>query len=87
MRRQPGFFYVTGHGVSPGLQQRLMATHEAFFALPAEAKRAYAMEKGGKAWRGYFSVGEELTRCGGGGGSFGGGTHANSHTQDHIQIP
>jgi isopenicillin N synthase-like dioxygenase len=32
-----------------------------FFASPAEEKLAIAMEHGGRAWRGYFPVGGELT--------------------------
>jgi isopenicillin N synthase-like dioxygenase len=56
-----GFFYVVGHGVSESLQRRLDLSSRRFFALPMEAKRDIAMSKGGKAWRGYFSVGEEVT--------------------------
>jgi non-haem dioxygenase in morphine synthesis N-terminal len=32
-----------------------------FFALPTGAKLEIAMEHGGRAWRGYFPVGAELT--------------------------
>jgi isopenicillin N synthase-like dioxygenase len=59
--REMGFFYVVGHGVDEGLQQRLEAAARAFFALPDEAKSAIAMERGGIAWRGWFPVGGELT--------------------------
>eukprot|EP00947_MAST-08B_sp_MAST-8B-sp1_P001687 g1687.t1 len=59
--REVGFFYVTNHGVSESLQAELEASAATFFALPAAAKRKFAMARGGKAWRGYFSVGEELT--------------------------
>ncbi len=59
--REHGFFYVTGHGVEPDLLARLAAASEAFFALPMAAKMEIAMARGGRAWRGYFPVGAELT--------------------------
>jgi len=59
--RECGFFYVTGHAVDQGLQQRLDALSRQFFAQPLEAKMAIRMELGGPAWRGYFPVGKELT--------------------------
>src|SRR5690349_21121261 len=59
--RQSGFFYVIGHGVDAGLQQRLQALAREFFARPAAEKMQIEMSRGGKAWRGYFRVGDELT--------------------------
>ena len=59
--REFGFFYITGHGVAEALQRRLEALSEAFFARPVEEKMAIRMALGGRAWRGYFPVGEELT--------------------------
>jgi isopenicillin N synthase-like dioxygenase len=59
--REHGFFYAVGHGVDPALEERLVALARAFFAQPDEAKRAIAMEHGGRAWRGWFPVGAELT--------------------------
>jgi isopenicillin N synthase-like dioxygenase len=59
--RQVGFFYIIGHGVDAGLQQRLHAFSRAFFAQPVEVKQHIAMSRGGRAWRGYFRVGDELT--------------------------
>jgi isopenicillin N synthase-like dioxygenase len=59
--REHGFFYVTGHGVTPELLAGLSAASREFFALPAEAKMEIAMARGGRAWRGYFPVGAELT--------------------------
>ena len=56
-----GFFYVIGHGVDGALIERLLAACHEFFALPIEQKLAVHMRHGGRAWRGYFSVGEELT--------------------------
>lgn len=56
-----GFFYVKGHGVCPKLQAKLEDLSNAFFNLPTEQKMEIAMAKGGKAWRGYFPVGNELT--------------------------
>ena len=59
--REHGFFYVTGHGLDPGLLARLASASAAFFALPQAAKMEIAMARGGPAWRGYFPVGAELT--------------------------
>lgn len=59
--RQDGFFYVVGHGVDPQLRQRLETLARQFFAQDVETKRRIAMAHGGRAWRGYFAVGEELT--------------------------
>jgi isopenicillin N synthase-like dioxygenase len=59
--RESGFFYITGHGVGEKLQQRLEHLSRQFFAQPLETKMAIRMARGGKAWRGYFPVGGELT--------------------------
>jgi isopenicillin N synthase-like dioxygenase len=59
--REVGFFYVTGHGVPAELQRRLDTAARAFFALPEPTKARIAMVHGGKAWRGFFPVGGELT--------------------------
>src|SRR5687767_1200484 len=56
-----GFFYVVGHGVSDDLQHRLETLSREFFAKPLDSKMAIRMELGGRAWRGYFPVGDELT--------------------------
>jgi isopenicillin N synthase-like dioxygenase len=59
--RDSGFFYVTGHGVPADLLARLDATSRAFFGLPEADKQEIAMARGGRAWRGWFPVGAELT--------------------------
>ena len=59
--RTHGFFYVAGHGVPEALQQRLQELARDFFALAPEEKMEIAMHKGGRAWRGFFPVGAELT--------------------------
>jgi isopenicillin N synthase-like dioxygenase len=59
--RGHGFFYIAGHGIDPALQLALRASSRAFFAQPAEDKLRIAMAHGGRAWRGYFPVGAELT--------------------------
>jgi isopenicillin N synthase-like dioxygenase len=59
--RECGFFYVVGHGVGSDLQAQLTAQAQRFFAEPAERKMKIAMERGGRAWRGWFPVGAELT--------------------------
>ena len=56
-----GFFYVSGHGVSECLQEKLELLSSAFFRLSVNEKMEISMDKGGKAWRGYFPVGDELT--------------------------
>ncbi len=59
--RERGFFYVTGHGVPAGLLDELADASAEFFALPLADKLEIAMERGGRAWRGFFPVGAELT--------------------------
>ncbi len=59
--RSLGFFYVVGHGISPDTMARLEKAARAFFALPEQDKMQIAMARGGRAWRGYFPVGGELT--------------------------
>ena len=59
--RENGFFYVVGHGVSEHLHQRLEELGHAFFAQDLETKLEIRMALAGKAWRGYFPVGDELT--------------------------
>src|SRR5262249_47207401 len=59
--RESGFFYVVGHGVDAALQLRLRELSREFFAQDAEAKLQIRMALGGRAWRGYFRVGDELT--------------------------
>lgn len=59
--RDTGFFYTTGHGVDAGALAALEAASRRFFALPEAAKMKIAMARGGRAWRGYFPVGGELT--------------------------
>lgn len=59
--RDSGFFYVVGHGLDPAAFTRLEAASRRFFARPPADKQAIAMKHGGRAWRGYFAVGDELT--------------------------
>ena len=59
--RDAGFFSIIGHGVDPALQQHLDELSRRFFALPEAEKAEIAMAKGGRAWRGWFPVGGELT--------------------------
>ena len=56
-----GFFYLTGHGVPADLIAELTDASAEFFALPEPGKLEIAMARGGRAWRGYFPVGAELT--------------------------
>lgn len=59
--REYGFFYIVGHGVEEGLQQHLEQVSRQFFAQDLERKLEIRMALGGRAWRGYFPVGGELT--------------------------
>ncbi|RQO51314.1 isopenicillin N synthase family oxygenase [Variovorax sp. KBW07] len=59
--RAHGFFYVTGHGVDAALVQRLEDLSHRFFELPEETKMQWRMALGGRAWRGFFPLGGELT--------------------------
>jgi isopenicillin N synthase-like dioxygenase len=59
--REWGFFYVVGHGVDVKLQRALERLSARFFAQDLEIKMAIRMSRGGRAWRGYFPVGGELT--------------------------
>jgi len=59
--RESGFFYVVNHGVDESLCQRLEALSREFFAQSEPQKMEIAMSRGGRAWRGYFPVGRELT--------------------------
>ena len=56
-----GFFCVTGHGVDPALLTSLDGAARRFFALPAADKSELAMARAGRAWRGWFPLGGELT--------------------------
>ncbi len=59
--RDTGFFYVAGHGVPASLRAGLDAAAREFFSLPEQDKLEIAMARGGRAWRGFFPVGAELT--------------------------
>jgi isopenicillin N synthase-like dioxygenase len=59
--RDSGFFYVAGHGIAEATLRRLEDAARRYFALPLDAKMRMAMARGGRAWRGYFPLGDELT--------------------------
>ena len=59
--RESGFFYVVNHSVDESLCQRLESLSREFFAQGEPQKLEIAMSRGGRAWRGYFPVGRELT--------------------------
>ena len=59
--REVGFFYIVGHDVPEGLQRQLEALSREFFGLPEDEKARIGMAGGGRAWRGWFPVGGELT--------------------------
>ena len=55
-----GFVYLSGHGVDPELDRRLLELGEQFFALPEQDRRAIAIENSA-AFRGYTVLGDERT--------------------------
>ncbi len=59
--RDLGFFYASGHAIQPQTIASLTNASHRFFALPHGEKMKIAMAKGGRAWRGFFPVGDELT--------------------------
>lgn len=59
--RRFGFFYATGHGVDAMLIERFVALSRAFFAQDEATKLRIPMSAGGRAWRGFFPLGGELT--------------------------
>ena len=56
-----GFFYIKDHDVPEEMIRRLMDVSREFFDLPQATKQEISMARGGKAWRGYFSTGDEVT--------------------------
>ncbi|KAF2068962.1 hypothetical protein CYY_009718 [Polysphondylium violaceum] len=59
--KEHGFFYIKGHGIEQELIDRLDSLSRVFFKLPQEVKMELKMESGGRAWRGFFPLGGELT--------------------------
>jgi isopenicillin N synthase-like dioxygenase len=58
---EAGFFYVVGHGVASELRARLDDLARQFFALREDEKAEISMARAGRAWRGWFPLGGELT--------------------------
>lgn len=56
-----GFFYVVGHRIDLTAIERLLALSRTFFLQDPDIKAQLHMSRGGRAWRGYFPVGGELT--------------------------
>lgn len=61
--REFGFFYLVGHGIDTQRSDALMTLAQQFFNSDPADKQRIHMVNGGRAWRGYFGVGDELT-CG-----------------------
>lgn len=45
-----GFFYISGHGISPALMEQAFGVARDFFALPNEVKRAVAVGTDQRGW-------------------------------------
>ncbi|KAK7746728.1 hypothetical protein SLS53_001915 [Cytospora paraplurivora] len=61
--RSPGFFQITGNGVSPDLRRRLLESMRSFFALPACTKASLHRNLS-PAMRGYEGVGDQMLEAG-----------------------
>lgn len=59
--RTSGFFLISGHGVDLASLRTLDDLARQFFALDDAEKEQIAMAHGGRAWRGWFPEGGELT--------------------------
>jgi isopenicillin N synthase-like dioxygenase len=56
----PGFLYLTGHGIDPGLERTLFDVAEKFFSRPAAERESLAIVNS-SAFRGYTVLGDEMT--------------------------
>ena len=59
--REVGFFLIAGHGIANADRLAMDAAARAFFARSASEKQAVSLASGGRAWRGWFPLGGELT--------------------------
>ncbi|MFT4541243.1 MAG: isopenicillin N synthase-like dioxygenase [Planctomycetota bacterium] len=59
--REWGVFYLENTGLDEKQSRALEVLSRRFFALDDEHKHALRMELAGRAWRGYFPLGRELT--------------------------
>jgi isopenicillin N synthase-like dioxygenase len=56
-----GFFYVTGHGLSPSYLDSLLSLGHRFFDLPMATKESIHIFKSQDGVRGYQRIGENVT--------------------------
>lgn len=56
----PGFVYLTGHGIDPALERSLFDVAEKFFSMPAAERESLAIVNS-SAFRGYTVLGDEMT--------------------------
>lgn len=59
--REIGFFYISGHQIEESLQLEIEEISKEYFNLNNNEKNKISMKYGGRAWRGSFLVGDELT--------------------------
>lgn len=58
---EPGFCYLSGHGVPPAADAEILRAARAFFALPQPERRALAIARS-PHFRGYTVLGGEITK-------------------------
>jgi isopenicillin N synthase-like dioxygenase len=59
--REIGFFGIVVHGIDGHLLDDLDSAARTFIALPDDVKSEISMDKGGRAWRGWFPLYGEVT--------------------------
>lgn len=59
--KEMGFAYISNYQIDVSVETRLDSIAREFFQRSEEEKLSIAMSRGGRAWRGFFPVGGELT--------------------------
>jgi isopenicillin N synthase-like dioxygenase len=59
--RELGFVLLSGHDIDSSARAAVLGAAQRLFALDDDAKRRVSLAAGGRAWRGWFPLGGELT--------------------------